>query len=265
MKAQILEKQVNLKELGLSFEIPNGWRGQVDGDYILLGHQSIPGLLILSSNTSKNSAALKEFAELGVAEENVQLTADGEFFVKDDLRVEGMYTGTFHGQSVKGYSIGLINGLGKGMNILALTETSAFSETHKKEANKLASSVLFYKAEDSQPTTFWKQKLMGNQLYFGLTRGDGSDRRTIDLCTDGNFYYYSNSHIAFDESYGYGSAGNNESDNGTYAIYSLGNASVLELTFTSGNIVEYDLTTNEAGNTFLDNSRYYVQESDRCN
>ena len=130
MKAQILEKQVNLKELGLSFEIPDGWRGQVDGEYILLGHQSIPGLMILSANTSKNSTALKEFAELGVAEENVQLTVDGNFLVKDDQRVEGMYSGTFHGQSVKGYAIGLINGLGKGMNILVLTETTAFSEAH---------------------------------------------------------------------------------------------------------------------------------------
>ena len=94
-----------------------------------------------------------------------------------------MYTGTFNGQQVKGHALGLINGLGKGMNILILTATTEFSEVHKKEADKLASSVEFYKAKDSEATTFWKQKLMGNQLYFGLTRGDGSEKRTIDLCS----------------------------------------------------------------------------------
>lgn len=264
MNAQTLEKQVNLTELGLSFDIPEGWRGQVDGDYIVLGHKTIPGLMILSSNTIRNTEMLKQQAEKGVSEEGVQLRAKSDFLVKSDSRVEGTYSGTFNGQQVKAYAIGLINGLGKGMNILIVTETTAFTEAHKEEANTLASSVVFYKAEDSQATTFWKQKLIGKQLYFGLTRGDGSEKRTIDLCKDGSFAYYGNSHMAFDESYGYGSAGDNLSDTGSYAIYSIGDASVLELTFISGNIVEYDLSSNESGNTFLDNTRYYVQNSDRC-
>jgi len=265
MDAQQLSKHVELKELGLSFDIPEGWQGQVEGDYILLGHKTIPGLMVLSSNTTTSITVLKQQAEEGVVDEVVQLNADGDFLIKNNQRIEGGYKGTFNGQRVKGYAIGLINGLGKGMNILILTETSVFTEAHKKEADKLANSIVFYKAEDSQATTFWKQKLMGKQLYFGLTRGDGSEKRTIDLCSEGSFSYYGNSHIAFDESYGYGAAGNNQNDSGTYYIYSLGNASVLELTFTSGHVVEYDLSTNEAGNTFLDNTRYHVQNSDRCN
>ncbi|KPM32785.1 Hypothetical protein I595_1212 [Croceitalea dokdonensis DOKDO 023] len=264
MKAQTLSKQVNLQELGLSFDIPEGWQGQLDGDYIVLGHQTIPGLLILSSNTTKSITELKAFAEQGITEGNVQLSADSHFVEKNNNRVEGYYTGIFNGQQVKAYAIGLINGRGKGMNILIVTKTTAFTATHKKEADKLSNSVKFYKAEDSNVTTFWKQKLMGKQLYFGLTRGDGSEKRTIDLCPDGSFAYYGNSHIAFDESYGFGSAGSNENDSGTYNIYSVGDISVLELAFTDGTIVEYDLSTNEEGNTFLDNSRYYVQNSDYC-
>lgn len=260
-----LPSHIELKELGLSFDIPEGWRGQVDGDYLVLGHMSIPGLMILSSNTSTNAETLKQQAEQGVYEEGVQLTADGKFIIQSNNRVEGIYSGTFNGQKVKAYAIGLINGLGKGMNILIVTETHAFASAHRREANKLASSVEFYKAVSSQTTIFWKQKLMGKQLYFGLTRGDGSERRTIDLCSNGSFAYYGNSHIAFDESYGYGSAGSNEDNTGTYSIYSIGDASVLELTFTDGTIVEYDLSTNEEGHAYLDNSRYYVQDSDRCN
>lgn len=265
MQAQLVSQHIELQELGFNFDIPNGWTGQVDGDYILLGHQSIPGLLILSANTSKNVAALKEFAEQGVADENVQLSAEGSFLVKNNNRVEGIYKGTFNGQQVKGFAIGLINGLGKGINILILTETTKFTEQHKIEANKLASSVKFYKAKDTETTIRWKNKLMGQQLYYGLTRGDGSNVIKIDLCRDGSFYFYSNSHIAFDESYGSGSANSNKNNSGVYKIYTVGNTSVLELTFSNGEIVEYDLTTNEAGNTFLDNSRYYVRDSEYCN
>ena len=123
---------------------------------------------------------------------------------------------------------------------------------------------MFYKAKDSEATTFWKQKLIGNQLHFGLTRGDGSERRIIDLCANGSFYYYANSHIAFDESYGYGSANSNANNTGTYTIYTTGTATILELTFDNGEIYEYGLSTNEAGNIFLDNSQYYVQSSKRC-
>ena len=265
MKAQ-LPKQVNLEELGLSFEIPDGWTGQVEGDYILLGHGTIPGLMVLSANTAKSIPELKQLAVQGIVDEGVQLSVDGEFTATGNNRLEGFYKGTFNGVAAKCYAIGLINGLGKGMNILILTETDKFTEQHKSEANKLASSVVFSQAQDSQTTTFWKQKIVGKQLYFGLTRGDGSEKRVIDLCSDGSFLYYGNSHIAFDEDYGYGSANNNTDNIGSYTIYSVDTATTfLELIFDNGEVYEFALSTNEAGNTFLGNSRYYVQNSERCN
>ena len=263
--AQQLSQYVELQELGFSFDIPNGWSGQVDGDYIVLGHSTIPGLMILSSNTSKDVQTLKEEALNGIVDDGVKLKPSGDFILKGDNRVEGMYKGTFNGQQVKGYAIGLINGLGKGMNIMILTETMKFTEQHKSAANKLASSVKFYKAKDSEVTARWKNKLVCKQLYHGLTRGDGSDKIMIDLCSNGSFYYYDNSRIAYDESYGYGSANGNKNNTGTYKLYSVGTTTVLELTFTNGEVYEYDLSVNEQKHTFLDTTRYFVVASKKCN
>lgn len=263
MQAQ-LSKHVELQELGLSFNIPNGWSGQVEAEYIVLGHTTIPGLMILSSNTNKDVQSLKAEALKGLLDEGVDLKPSGDFMLKGENRVEGMYQGTFNDQKVKGYAIGLINVLGKGMNILILTETNKFSEQHKKEANTLASSVVFYKADDTESTIYWKQKLVGTQLYQGLTRGDGSDITKIDLCSNGSFYYYSNSHIAFDQSYGYGSANSNANNTGIYKIYTVGANSVLEVTFNNGEIYEYDLSVNEQEHTFLDTTRYFVVASRKC-
>ena len=124
--------------------------------------------------------------------------------------------------------------------------------------------MIFSQAEDAQGTSFWKQKIVGKQLYFGLTRGDGSEKRVIDLCSDGTFMYYGNSHIAFDEDYGYGSGNSNNNNSGTYSITTVGYDTFLSVSFTTGEVYEFVLSTNEVGNTFLDNSRYYVQDSERC-
>lgn len=265
MQSQQLSQQVDLPELGLIFEIPDGWSGQVDGDYILLGHTTIPGLMILSTNTAKSIPELEQLAAQGIVDEGVKLDVDGEFKAAGNNRLQGFYKGTFDDVAVKCYAIGLINGLGRGMNILILTETYKFTEQHKAEANTLASSVVFTQAEDAQGTTFWKQKIMGKQLYYGLTRGDGSEKRILDLCSDGSFHYYGNSRIAFDENFGFGSADGTNTATGNYTITNIGKATILSLTTTEGKVYVVALSTNEAGNTFLDDSRYYVQNSERCN
>ena len=36
------QQQVSLEDFGLSFTLPAGWTGDIQGDYIVLGHTSIP-------------------------------------------------------------------------------------------------------------------------------------------------------------------------------------------------------------------------------
>jgi hypothetical protein len=281
--AQALPSHVALQELGLSFDIPPGWTGQIEGEYILLGHNSIPGIMILSQNNSLNTEEMVNLAGQGIEEEGLQLRPEAQFETKGSKRVEGSYTGWFNGSQVKAYAIGMINNLGSGINILILTESKLFNQVHKAEANKLANSVRFYQAKESGNTVFWKNKLLGKQLKYLYTNTSTdyeggsvglSEITTIDLCSDGSFFYYSNSqsHIAVgstaaDQSTVASSGGANLSNNntsGTYLIYSLGQETFLELSFQNGTVVEYDLSANDSGQTFLDNTRYLVLENQRC-
>ncbi len=283
INAQGLPQHIELEELGLSFDIPQGWTGQLEGEYILLGHQSLPGLMILFQNNSQSTGDLKNTAMQGIREEGVQLSPAGDFKVVGDNRVEGMYTGYFNGSQVKSYAIGLINGLGSGMSILILTESNVFTNKHKDEANKLARSVKFYQAKESTNTKLWKNKLIGRQLKYMYTNTSSdynggsvglSEKTTIDLCSNGQFYYYSNTSsqiasgsVAADNSNVSSSGGgtlSSEDTGGTYKIYSLGQESYLELTFQSGKVVEYDLSTNNSGQLFLDETRYLVLQSEQC-
>ncbi|MCF6300635.1 MAG: hypothetical protein L3J52_05905 [Proteobacteria bacterium] len=200
LAAQQLPSHVEFKELGLSFDIPSGWQGQLTEEAVLLGHNSIPGLM-------------------------------------------------------------------------TLTETDKFTNQHKVEANKLATSVKFFKSVDSATTTNWKQKISGSQLKDMHTSGsndyDGgytgvSDKVYIELCTNASFYYYSSSQGSYEGSGGFGSAGNSNNNAGTYKISAHADQPYLTLNFANGEIYEYALSSNEQGNTFLDGSRYFVTDLESC-
>ena len=85
-----------------------------------------------------------------------------------------------------------------------------------------------------------------------------SDVVMINLCSNGQFTYYSNSHSSFDGSGGFGYVNANDDSRGSYSIYSEGNQTLLELKFDNGKISAYALTTNENQNTFLNGTRYFI-------
>lgn len=282
--AHALPRHVNLQEFGLSFDIPPGWTGQVQGDYIILGHQSIPGLMILFENKTSDAVALKRLAMQGIRDEGIQLNATGNFSVNNNS-VRGMYQGIFSGAQVKSYAIGLINGLGSGINIFILTETNKFSQAHKAEAEKLAKSVKFFKSKKTDQTLQWQNKIVGRQLKYMSTVSDSdyvggssgfSEVITIDLCSNGRFIRYYNSHASFNsgdasaeagsinELSGFGFSDATGQGAGKYKIYSLGEESFLEFTSDKGKVTEYDLSVNDDGATYLDKTRYMVLVSKQC-
>lgn len=266
-------QHIDLSELGISFDIPQGWTGGEEEDYIILGHTTIPGLMILTQNKARDTRTLKIQAMDTILEEGLFLEPDGDFIIVSDTRVEGNYQGTYQGQAVKAYAIGLINTQGTGMNILILTETKSFSKAHIEEANKLARSVRLSAPKDTDNTLFWKERITGVQLKYMHTSGGSdysggysgiSDVVMINLCNNGQFTYYSNSHASFDASGGFGFANANADTRGNYRIYSEGQSTYLDLQFENGSVTTYELTVNSKQNTLLDGSRYFITTLEGC-
>ncbi len=285
VSAQQLPQHIELPELGLSFDIPEGWTGQLDGETIVMGHERIPGIMTAFQNHSKSTDELKKLAMEGIIDGGLQLTPSAEFTVNGEHKVSGNYIGTLNGTEVKSFATGLINGLGVGVNVVIIAEKNEFSEVHAEEVGKLIQSVKFYESRDSEPTMLWKKKIMGKQLKYLFTHSDSdysgsttsfSERRTVDLCTNGRYYYYSNTSnninvgnsnapqgdiSAYKGSVFTDGTGHAE---GTYQIYSLGNNSFLAFTTAEGDIIEYDLSADANGHTYLDGTRYLVLPSEKC-
>lgn len=276
MQAQ-LSKHVELQELGLSFDIPNGWSGQVEGEYIVLGHKSIPGMMLLFQNNSKTAQDLKSLAMQGFMEEGIYLNPSDKFKIVSSTRVEGNYLGQYNGTAVEAFAVGLVNELGNGLSLLILTERDKFTSTHIQEANKLLRTVSFAtpKRESTEQVQFWKNRLTGKILRYMLTRSSSdynggstgyNESRTLRLCNDGRFTYYSNAHAAVDTGTNAGGFINNNGNNsGHYEIYLSNHSIWLKLTFESGEMHEAELTTDEQHlKTFIDGSRYYLDGEAEC-
>lgn len=285
MWAQQLPQQVKFQELGLAFDIPDGWLGQLDGDYILLGSHTEAGLMIVFENTSASALELKQIAEQGFEIKGAYLDPIDGPVIKSPKRVEGMFQGMFNTNMVKCYAIGLINSLGSGLTILMLAKEDVFTKTQKEAANQLASSVRFFQPKDSKLTRNWKDRITGKQLKYIHTSGgydiNGSGSSTykdvtIDLCSNGQFVYYSNTNISFDtgepgmdtenaevfQGSGYSDA--TDESQGTFMIYSVGEETFLELTFENGKVDEYDLSYASEDAVWLDDIKHFIVPLESC-
>jgi len=266
------QQKVELPEYGVSFEIPNGWTAQEEGDYIFMGHNSIPGLIIIFENTAQSTSQLREEALKGIIEEGVNLQAKGDFSISEN-KVEGYYEGVFQGTQARAFAVGLISRVGSGFTAMVLTEKSQFSKVHLEEMNKLTSSVRFSQISGTYATAQWKKWLTGSQLRYLYTSG-GSDYgggysgtsqdEKIELCSNGSFLYNSSSSSSFDVSGGFGSTHGSNDGNGTYEIYGTGGRTYLKLLFKNGKVTEYEVTTNDKDHTLLDGYRYFLVEPEGC-
>ena len=99
-----------------------------------------------------------------------------------------------------------------------------------------------------------------------------SDTTVINLYEDGTFYYYSSSLSTFtagsttplsdNDPSGSGYVGGQDTDNGTYQIYTDTKGSFLELHFKNDSYKLFELATNSEKQTTLNGTRYYVVDID---
>jgi len=182
-------------------------------------------------------------------------------------------------EKVSCFAIGMINGKGSGLTILTLTTTEQFGERQVNAAKALANSVQFYEPLVSKASAYWLDQIQGRRLAYlssqsssDYSRGSSgsSTRENIDLCSDGNFLYYYNSHSSFSAGNsnlgtlsGFGYA--NDSNEGTWKVITYQTGSFLELTFSNGKEAEYGLSENSKGNLLLNGTRYFRSDLEGCN
>jgi hypothetical protein len=115
-------------------------------------------------------------------------------------------------------------------------------------------------------------RLRGRRLVSLKSGGDVSygsahswtDRKEVNLCSDGSFSGFGSFSGAFDAPGGFGNAGNNSGQLvGRWRVASVGGVPALELQTQNGQPMQFQLST-DGSKTFLDGVRVMVVENTVC-
>ncbi len=273
IKAQVRAGDVEYKTLGIRFSIPQGWKGRETAEGFVIGHDSEPGMIILSTHQYKTLEQIKEEAQHGFQDENgTSLQVTGNFNPVGENGIGALYQGMMQWTQVKLYAIGLTNPHGYGLTIMAGTSDDLYTDKYKRLAESVAASVRFSKPETGPIVDQWKQHLTGKRLTYmdsyyssspgidGMEGGGYSSEETIDLCPQGYFNFSSSSDVSVDTGGAYGFGASSGQGNGTWEITgNVNGGATLLLNFNNGKVNEYELTYEDE-KTMLNGYRYYITD-----
>lgn len=272
--------KVDYKQLGVSFVIPDGWVGQETGAVYLMGHNTIPGFIILiphsqSLTTEQMMNEAKAGLNLGGGS---QLQPAGELSMIADNQVGGEFEGSIEYTPAKAYVVGMANPHGKGLTIIAATSHEAYeSGTYMGLAKQVTASVVFSSVpaaglqgrpgnngKTGSELEDWKYQLGGTKLTYlesyssGGSTGGGYNMKTeIHLCQAGYFLYYAQNFVSAGTSHSnIYSAGKNNGD-GSWDIVKENGWPYLLLKFNNGEQKAFQLEWREDTKLFLDGYRYF--------
>jgi hypothetical protein len=268
-------REIHEPYFGVDFTVPEGWNYQRTEIGYILGHNTIPGIIIVMGNDYKTIQEVEAAAMQGIQD------ANGTYLMPSDQIVPfgkngraGNFNGYLEGQQVSAYLISLVSTSdGKGVTMMAAASPNLFDEDHVYALEALGKSVRFIKKETPPVVEEWKKSLKvpgGARFTYMHTHGstsyDGnysgySSTILIDLCPEGYFNYSSDHDMSVNTDGGYAYSASDGKGNGTWDLETDGTNAVLVLKYNDGKISEYTLTY-ENQKCYLNGERYFLTFSD---
>lgn len=268
LSAQI-SGHVSYEKFGLEFDIPAGWIAREGEGMLIMGHNSIPGMLVMTTH-SFTMSELKNEAAKGIQDANgTQLYLASGLVDLSENAVGGHFSGTIEWTSAKAYIIGIENPTGgRGISIMAATNSDSYNDTYESIAKSIYKSLEFKKTDRSAELKEWENFLKNSRLTYmnssysssyGDDAGYGgySSERMIHLCEQGHFKYGSSSDVSVGSSGASGFSQANHSGTGMWEIeIGASGDPVLALKFNNGEEHIYGLEFSEQ-KLYLNGDRYF--------
>lgn len=176
-------QKVSHPSLGYSCTIPRGWVYNQTAAGTILGHNSIPGMIIISPHMQPDLMHLQSELTKGIRENDIALALSGSLQNLAPNVLSGEYYGTLGGQEVVARGFGILDANGGGTYVLALSLPGELSKHLTDAASILATSMHFTPSRTEEDST---SPLIGT---WKDVRGGGHTIMT--LAENGTFTYYS--------------------------------------------------------------------------
>lgn len=219
MMAQQERGTVNLTYWGVTLTLPTGWSAQRGDNALGVSADDGSGVILIIPHALKTLAEIKTNLEQGFKiGEDTDMQATEYATTISPTQAGAPLAGTFNGGDAMGYLLGITNAKGQGLTVFALTNPEFYDAIKFKNlAIGIGASLKFTTPAPPPNANYWKTKLGGCVLsafesYNGGSSGGYSSEMRIDLCTNGNCRYFSQSSVSM---YGGGlNGGSNDSNSG---------------------------------------------------
>lgn len=142
---------------GYSFQTPARWQYQNDAQGALLGHQRVPGIILVYPHRLKSMNALRQEMLQGLHEEEGYLKLKGTLQKMGKNGYMGHYVGVYGGEKAKATGYGTLSPYGGGVIIIAMSTPQAYSKALDKAAKSITRSLHYKK----QQTAGLMQRFVG--------------------------------------------------------------------------------------------------------
>ncbi|NOY08332.1 MAG: hypothetical protein GXP33_05785 [Spirochaetes bacterium] len=231
------QEEVGESSWGFKFKVPSGWVYKKTEGGMVLGHNSIAGMIIVFPHMLKNLQQVQQEMQRGIKEEGMQLFLSGRLMPLSSNAFAGDYQGYTNNQQVKARCIGTASPYGGGAFIIALTVPEQYGRRLSNPADSIAISMRYLKSDVS-----------GLAGYFSGTWKHWSKYGEIrvTLAPDGNYNYYDESSYSGNFTEGgeqtgaWGLAGQNE-EKGVWTVRGTRQRGTLVITYQDGSqdFIEY--------------------------
>lgn len=266
------------KGAGFSLQLPEGWVYQAGPQGILVGHNTIPGMVLISPVSANTLDELVNEVQIGLQSGGDELMLyPVSIDARDDQTLVVSVQGQAGFQSVRGYSVSRLSPYGGGLSISALVASEHYDKTYSDLVEQVVGSMEFSEPEQTQKVQYWYNRLSGRKLTYmsshyssgggfgGYSTGGGwSERSEFHLCADGKVHGSSSSSVNVDTGGAFGHSGRDSGRmQGTWQIQSFAGFPIIHARFMDGTIYRFTLS-EQNGNTYLDNTQWHVTNDAQC-
>jgi hypothetical protein len=146
----IAENEVGDPSWGLKFGLPQGWIKQSSVQGAILGHNTIPGMVLVIPHMARNMQEMQAEMLKGIQEEGSYLTPAGGGLQQASQNVlTGDYTGIADGTQVKAKGYGILSPNGGGAYLIALSTPDKLGQELLGAAGSMVQSVQYFKVDNT--------------------------------------------------------------------------------------------------------------------
>jgi len=252
--AQIAENEVGDPSWGFKLIPPTSWVHQQTNENIILGHNSIAGMILVFPHQSESMQTMQAEIQEGIQENDAVLNViQGSVKSAGNQILTAEYSGNVQGSAVKARGFGVLSPYGGGAYVLAVTTPEMMGNDLIKAAEQTVKNVTFFKSNVDKGLV---------ELFVGRwTTTTKNTSTSFCLCEDGRFVEnYESSYSGTDAGATGGVWGNaNESQSsGRWTIKGNKMEGQFIITMQNGETIVYNFVRNgnRLNELYIGNSLY---------